>query len=142
LRSVMPTVSMSKVGILQQWVRLHRSYSRGLFEYYKFPVEVRTNSQMEQHLGEEKMKNIKRCGQPQNWAKIRIRGEFELKQQYAGKKEIVDLINGLERTYCKKDVRSVLESLIKEKRMKISTFYIERKKSSIYLSIHLFNTIS
>jgi hypothetical protein len=40
LRAIMPSFSMSKIGILQQWVRLHRSYSRGLFEFYKFPIII------------------------------------------------------------------------------------------------------
>jgi hypothetical protein len=74
---------------------------------------------MEQHFGQEKMKLIKRSGQPNNGMQIRLRGEFELKQQHASKKEIVELINRLEGTYCAEDVRSGLELLLERKNKEI-----------------------
>ena len=86
----------SKSKILQEWVRLYHSYKSGLFSYYDFPVPAKTNSPMEQSFGQEKAKIIKQLGRKKVGGQIRIQGENILKQIYAGKEEIKDILERMD----------------------------------------------
>ena len=116
LKSTMPTYLMNKNEILHQWVRLSRSYSDGLFQYYKFPIQIRTNSKMEQKFGQEKSRIIKRSGKPNDGSQIRIRGEYELKQIYAGSSEVKTIISSIECDYSKESIYCELKKLEEKRR--------------------------
>ena len=114
IRATLPAKGQSLVFVKEQWYRLYKSYLPGLFNYYRFPIEERTNSKMEQQFGQEKQKFIQRSGKPNVSRQIRMRGATELKIQYAGNAEIKNYLDNLEGSYSRKDV---LEGLLKLQEM-------------------------
>jgi len=113
LRAKLPKANGSRVEISQQWVRLFDSYKRGLFAYYNFPVKQRTNSQMEQKFGREKAALYARCKRKKVGDQIRIRGDFLLKQLYAGKDELKQHLAHLGSTFSREDILKGLQELEK-----------------------------
>jgi len=108
LRSFLPQKDTSLIKIQQEWVRLYYSYRPGLFTYYDFPIPAKTNSIMESSFGEEKGHLIKRSGKGKVGSQIRIRGEYELKQIYAGKEEVKQILSQLENSYEREDIQQGL----------------------------------
>lgn len=111
LRTRIANASMSLEDVGQQWVRLYRSYKRGLFAYYDFPTPERTNSKMEAQFGHEKSTLMSRSGKSNVGRQIRVRGVHILKQQYAGKEEIKDQIERLPGSYNTKEVKKGMVEL-------------------------------
>ena len=111
IRAFLPKTSATFIEVQEQWVRLHKSYERGLFSYYDFPVQERTNSKMEQHIGQQKGRLVARCGKANVSRQIRVRGGFELKYSYTSKKEIKNYIESLEGTYLVDEVKAGLKEL-------------------------------
>ncbi|MHA1746818.1 MAG: hypothetical protein ACTSWW_12525 [Promethearchaeota archaeon] len=112
IKSFLPKKDATFVEIREQWVRLHRSYSPGLFSYYDFPVQERTNSKMEQQFGQEKQKFIARSGKPNVSRQIRVRGEYELKLQYVSKKEVQECLDCMKGSYSRDIVMKELKKLM------------------------------
>ena len=96
LRSFLPRKSTTTDELLLEWVRLYNSYRRGLFAYYDFPLPERTNIAMEKKFSEEKMQLFTQCGKKRVGAQVRIRGEHILKELYAGKEEVEEIIAGID----------------------------------------------
>ncbi|MBA7588398.1 hypothetical protein ES708_30454 [subsurface metagenome] len=119
IRATLPRKNMTLVFIIEQWYRMYKSYRPGLFNYYAFPIEERTNSKMEQHFGQEKMKFIQRSGKPNVSRQIRVRGGTELKIQYSSKVEINNYLDQIEGSYSHKDVLEGLKEL--QERQKIES---------------------
>jgi hypothetical protein len=111
LRTFLPSYSKRKSQILLEWVRLYSSYKRGLFAYYEFPVLERSNADMEAHFGQEKMVLYSRCGKNQVAPQVRVRGEYILKEIYAGKDEVIDIISTVSKDYDVSQIRAGLEAL-------------------------------
>lgn len=111
LRTRMAKATMPMADIAQQWVRMHRSYRKGLFAYYEFPLSERTNSKMEAQFGHEKSTFMARSGKANVGRQIRVRGIYVLKQQYAGKSEIQEHLDSLPGTYDPIDVKKGLKIL-------------------------------
>lgn len=122
LRAFLPRSSASFIEIQQQWVRLYGSYRRGLFNYFDFPIPERTNSKMEQKFGQEKMKFIARSGKPKVGHQIRVRGIYELKQQYVSKNEVKNYLDKIEGQYDKEMVEKEL-ILLEERQKKESAMW-------------------
>lgn len=112
LKTRQPNSRASRHDIEKQWVRLHKSYRRGLFSYFEFPIFERTNSKMEQHFGQEKMLLYKTCGKTKVGPQVRIRGQYILKQLYAGEEEISNILNNLAKAYDREEIKLGLIDLI------------------------------
>jgi hypothetical protein len=54
LRSFLPKKTTKACEMLGEWCRLWQSYRTGLFQYEKFPQQLRTNNLCEQGFGKEK----------------------------------------------------------------------------------------
>lgn len=95
LRSFLPQMDTSHDEILREWVRLYDSYHRGLFNYFRFPIPVKTTSLLESSFSQEKGEFRRRSGKSHVGYMIRTRGEFELKRIYVGKDEIKEHVDNL-----------------------------------------------
>ncbi len=111
LRTFLPQKDTPVKKIKQEWVRLYESYRRGLFAYYDFPIMVKTNSPMEAKFSQEKSIFISRVGRGKVGSQIRIRGEHVLKQLYAGKEEIKEIIKEMGHDYNREQIKQELEAL-------------------------------
>lgn len=111
LRSFLPQKDTSANKIKQEWVRLYESYRRGLFAYYDFPILAKTNSPMEAKFSQEKSIFISRVGRGNVGSQIRIRGEHVLKQLYAGKEEIKEIIEKMSHDYDSDQIKEELKAL-------------------------------
>ncbi|MCF2141388.1 MAG: hypothetical protein K9W44_15120 [Candidatus Lokiarchaeota archaeon] len=67
---------------------------------------------MEEQFGQEKQKYIARSWKPNVSCQIRVRGEFELKQQYVPKKEVQKYLDCMKGSYLRDIVMSELTRLI------------------------------
>jgi len=112
LRTFLPQKDTPANIIKQEWVRLYDSYRRGLFAYYEFPILVKTNSPMETKFSQEKSIFISRVGRGNVGSQIRIRGEHVLKQLYAGKEEIKEIINEVGNDYDRTQIIEELKALV------------------------------
>lgn len=108
LKSITPTNNTKMVDIEKEWVRSYRSYKRGLFSYFDFPIPERTNSRMEQHFGQEKIQLYKNCGKKNVGPQVRVRGEYIIKQQYAGESEVTEILHSLANGYDSEKVKAGL----------------------------------
>ena len=111
LRTFIPQKDTPTQKIKQEWVRLYGSYRRGLFAYYDFPIMAKTNSPMEAKFSQEKSIFISRVGRGKVGSQIRIRGEHVLKQLYAGKEEIKEIVEEMGHDYDREQVKQELEAL-------------------------------
>jgi hypothetical protein len=116
LRSFLPQKDTPKEVIFQEWVRLHYSYKRGLFQYAKLPIRAKTSTILEQGFSQEKHALRKRSGQAHVGAQIRTRGEYELRQVYVGKDEIKEHLGNLtyDRTALKVELKALEERISQE----------------------------
>jgi len=105
LRTFLPQKDTPTNTIKQEWVRLYYSYRRGLCAYYDFPILVKTNSPMETKFSQENSIFISRVGKEQVGSQIRIRGEHVLKQLYAGKQEIKEIIKTMGTDYDRAQIK-------------------------------------
>jgi len=112
LRTFLPQKDTPANTIKQEWVRLYYSYRRGLCAYYNFPILAKTNSSMETKFSQEKSIFISRVGKEQVGSQIRIRGEHVLKQLYAGKQEIKEIIEVMGTDYDRAQIIKELNALI------------------------------
>ena len=115
LKIAYPTNDASKLVIEKEWVRLYESYRRGLFSYFDFPIPERTNSKMEQHFGQEKIVLYRTCGKKNVGPQVRVRGEYIIKQQYAGEEEVSNIIQELSEEYDLERIKTGLIELNKRR---------------------------
>ena len=81
-------------AILGEWVRLWNSYLPGLFEYYKFPSDIRTNVAQERAFSQEKTALIRRMANKQVAYIQELQGEFYLRLSYCTQEErLQELVN-------------------------------------------------
>jgi len=111
LRTFLPQKDTPANTIKQEWVRLYYSYRRGLCAYYDFSIIAKTNSPMETKFSQEKSIFISRVGREQVGSQIRIRGEHVLKQLYAGKQEIKEIIKAMGTDYDRAQIIKELNAL-------------------------------
>ncbi len=111
LRTFLPHKGTPRAKVEQEFVRLFDSYRDGLFAYYAFPAAIRANSPMEEAIGEEKGHLRQRAGKANVSAQIRTRGEFELKQVYAGRDEVRSIIQRMGPAYSPGDLKEGLQQL-------------------------------
>lgn len=111
LRTFLPQKDTPANSIKQEWVRLYYSYRRGLCAYYDFSIPAKTNSPMETKFSQEKSIFISRVGREQVGSQIRIRGEHVLKQLYAGKQEIKEIIKAMGTDYDRAQIIKELNAL-------------------------------
>jgi hypothetical protein len=111
LHTFLPHKDTPLVKVEREFVRLYDSYRVGLFAYFDFPVPVKTNSAMERGIGQEKGRLRHRNGKANVGIQVRIRGEFELKQVYAGKDEVRAIINRMGPQYSQEDLKVGLQQL-------------------------------
>jgi hypothetical protein len=111
LRTFLPHKGTPRAKVEQEFVRLYDSYRDGLFAYYAFPAAIRANSPMEEAIGEEKGHLRQRAGKANVSAQIRTRGEFELKQVYAGRDEVKSIIRRMGPAYSPGDLKAGLQQL-------------------------------
>jgi len=97
--------------IKQEWVRLYKSYRRGLFTYYYFFESAKTNSPMEAKFSQEKSLFFSRVGKQKVGPQVRIRGEYVLKQLYAGKQEVKAIIDAIPNEYDRETIQQELNKL-------------------------------
>jgi len=111
LKNIKPTGYNSFSTILAEWVRLWNSYLSGLFNYYDFPVDIRTNALQEQAFSQEKAKISRRLRMKNIGFFIQTRGELYLRLVYANSDELendlvdsytADLIKSLKTEFQKK----------------------------------------
>ena len=112
LRTFLPQKDTPADLIKQEWVCLYYSYRRGLCAYYDFPILAKTNSPMETKFSQEKSIFISRVGKEQIGSQIRIRGEHVLKQLYAGKQEIREIIKAMGIDYDRAQIIKELNALV------------------------------
>lgn len=111
LRTFLPQKDTPANTIKQELVRLYYSYRKGLCAYYDFPILAKTNSPMETKFSQEKSIFISRVGKEQIGSQIRIRGEHVLKQLYAGKQEIKEIIKTMGTDYDRAQIIKELNAL-------------------------------
>nr|MDO8116861.1 hypothetical protein [Candidatus Sigynarchaeota archaeon] len=111
LRTFLPKITSTKDKILLEWVRLYRSYRRGLFAYYDFPVDVRSIVEMEKKFGQEKMRLFTQCAKKNVGMQVRIRGPNILRELYAGKDEIKTILGEIEVDLDPEQLKAGLEEI-------------------------------
>ena len=109
LRTFLPSYSRSEGQIMLEWVRLYFSYKPGLFAYYDFPVLERSNVAIERKFGEEKTIFYSVCGKIQVAPQVRARGEYILKELYAGKDEVIEIVDEVSKDY---DIEQIKAGLV------------------------------
>ncbi len=111
LRTFLPHKDTPRAAIEREMVRLYDSYRGGLFAYFDFPAPVKTNARIEQAIGVEKGRLRHRGSKACVGAQVRVRGEFELKQIYAGEDEVRDIIDHMGPRYSPADLKAGLQQL-------------------------------
>ncbi len=129
LRTFLPHKDTPLAKIEQEFVRLYDSYRPGLFAYFDFPAPVKTNSVMEESIGLEKGRLRQRNGKANVGMQVRIRGEYELKQVYAGKDEVRGIIKRMGPQYSLEDLKTGLLQLAARRNAETAEWRTEKDKS-------------
>ena len=100
--------------VLAEWVRLWQSYLPGLFKYYEFPLDFRTNVEQERAFGWEKQQLYARIGKTDVSQMVVSRGPYYLRLFYSETDEIGEdptkfIENGILRT-----LRGELQQMIQK----------------------------
>ena len=88
IRSHLPRRGDSYADAVAQWVRLWDSYRVGLFQYYKFPLDVRTNVLVEHGFSLEKASIIRRVARGDVSSMISTHGELYLRLKHYSTDEL------------------------------------------------------
>lgn len=83
LRMLFMQSSNSFENIMSEWVRLWNSYLPGLFSYYDFPIDIRTNVLQEQAFSQQKAKLVNRLKRKDVSYFIKTRGDLYLRLIYS-----------------------------------------------------------
>lgn len=87
-KSFLPSSKTPYWKILSEFTRLWEIYRPGLFQYYKFPSQIRSNVDMEQKFSVETQRFRSQSGRGHIGQMIRSRGEYVLRLQYSDDDEI------------------------------------------------------
>jgi hypothetical protein len=82
LKSILVKKNRNYYEILGEWVRLWMSYEPGLFKYYDFPLEVKTNVEQERAFGWEKQLLFARTAKKNVSHMVITRGPYYLRLFY------------------------------------------------------------
>ena len=88
LRTLPLQSTNSLVSIVGEWVRLWNSYLSGLFSYYDFPKDIRTNVLQEQAFSQQKAKLVNRLKRKDVSYFIKTRGDLYLRFIYSTNEEL------------------------------------------------------
>jgi len=92
LRSFLPSAGITWGKLNGELVRLWDSYQSGLFAYAQLPIDVRTNSRLEQGFSVEKTRLLGRAGKKKVGFLMQTRGELVLRLSYASASELTSSI--------------------------------------------------
>ncbi len=86
-KSFLPDSKTPFWKILAEWTRLWGSYKPGLFQYYKLPLKIKSNVDMEQKFSTENRRFRSQSGLGHIGHLIETRGEFVLRLQYSSQSD-------------------------------------------------------
>jgi len=93
LKSFLPDKKTSTAEILGEWYRLWESYRNGLFEYYGFPEQFKTNLLLEQSFSKEKQAIFNRVAKGNVSHIVATRGEDYLRIKHCTIEELeIDIV--------------------------------------------------
>ena len=114
-KSFLPKKTASKLQIMMEWCRLWESYRPGLFQYYHFPIVVKTNNPLEQGFSTQKQAIYSRVAKANVIHMIATRGEDYLRLKHCTPEELESDI-----------VQEYTDAVIKELRVKLKADIKER----------------
>ncbi len=120
LRSFNPRAKSTFVNVLGEWMRLWKSYESGLFAYYEFPKDIRTNTEQERGFGKEKMSLIKRSSKKEAGVLLELQGELYLRFCYCSDAELMAKISD---DYMKTEVKILREEHRKKVKKMMDKWY-------------------
>ncbi len=88
LRSFLPKKNTKACEVLGEWCRLWQSYRTGLFQYEKFPQQLRTNNPCEQGFGKQKQAIYRRSAKKEVGYMVETRGEAYLRITHCTTEEL------------------------------------------------------
>ncbi|KKN04724.1 hypothetical protein LCGC14_1094570 [marine sediment metagenome] len=104
-----------------EWCRLWESYHRGLFQYYNFPIEIKTNNSLEQGFSTQKQALFNRVAKANIIHMITTRGEDYLRIKHCDPEELESDIIKEYTDEVMKELRVQLRADIKERTAKWRT---------------------
>ena len=114
-RSFLPSKNKSKTEIMCEWCRLWESYLPGLFQYYNFPLVVKTNNSLEQGFSTQKQALFNRVAKANIVHMITTRGEDYLRLKHCDPEELESDIVKEYTDEVIKELRAQLRADIKER---------------------------
>ena len=114
-RTFLPNKKKSKTDIMAEWCRLWESYLPGLFQYYNFPVEIKTNNSLEQGFSTQKQALFNRVAKANIIHMITTRGEDYLRIKHCDPEELESDIIKEYTDEVMKELRAQLRADIKER---------------------------
>ena len=114
-----------------EWCRLWESYLPGLFQYYNFPVVVKTNNSLEQGFSTQKQALFNRVAKANIIHMITTRGEDYLRLKHCDPEELESDIVKEYTDEVMKELRAQLRADIKER---TATW---RTKSNSYMGLEI-----
>ena len=114
-RTFLPNKKKSKTDIMAEWCRLWESYLPGLFQYYNFPVEIKTNNSLEQGFSTQKQALFNRVAKANIIHMITTRGEDYLRIKHCEPEELESDIIKEYTDEVMKELRAQLRADIKER---------------------------
>jgi hypothetical protein len=87
-KSFLPNKKKSKMEIMVEWCRLWESYLPGLFQYYNFPLKIKTNNSLEQGFSTQKQALFNRVAKANIIHMIATRGEDYLRIKHCDPEEL------------------------------------------------------
>jgi len=114
-KSFLPNKKKSKVEIMAEWCRLWGFYLPGLFQYYNFPEEIKTNNTLEQGFSTQKQALFNRVAKANIIHMIATRGEDYLRIKHCDPEELESDIIKEYTSEVMKELRAQLRADIKER---------------------------
>lgn len=111
LRTFNPKANSSCSEVLGEWIRLWNSYLPGLFAYYDFPVDIRTNVGQERIFSKEKTALIRRMAKKEVGYFQELQGELYLRLNQCDQAE---LLHDIVKEYMETEVQ-VLKAAYQQK---------------------------
>lgn len=114
-KSFLASKKKSKIEIMVEWCRLWESYLPGLFQYYNFPLEIKTNNSLEQGFSTQKQALFNRVAKANITHMIATRGEDYLRIKHCDPEELeTDIVKEYTEEIIK-ELRAQLKADIKER---------------------------
>jgi len=115
LKSFLPNKKKFKIEIMAEWCRLWESYLPGLFQYYNFPMKIKTNNSLEQGFSTQKQALFNRVAKANIIHMIATRGEDYLRIKHCAPEELESDIIKEYTDEVVKELRAQLREDIKER---------------------------